>query len=298
MPGSEVTVAELLKARGYHTVHIGKWHLGGTPENPEMRPNAQGFDESLYMESGLYLPQDSPDVVNSKQDFDPLDRFFWPNMRFGVSYNNGKWFEPAKYLTDYFTDEAVTDHPQQPQPAVLPVPGALGRAHAVAGQQGRLRRLSAAFPTTGAASTRPWCARSTAASGRVLQALRDDGLDDNTIVGLHQRQRRAGLHRPARGQPAVPRLEADAVRRRPARALHGQMAGPHTGGQPLSGADVQHRHPAHAGRGRRRQRPDRPGHGRRQPAALPGQGRQAAAGARRCSGATAPTGRCRTRAGS
>ena len=30
------------------------------------------------------------------------------NMRFGVSYNGGKWFEPAKYLTDYFTDEAVT----------------------------------------------------------------------------------------------------------------------------------------------------------------------------------------------
>ncbi len=84
MPGSEITVAELLQARGYHTVHIGKWHLGGTPEAPDMRPNAQGFSESLYMESGMYLPQDSPDVVNSKQDFDPLDKFFWPNMRFGT----------------------------------------------------------------------------------------------------------------------------------------------------------------------------------------------------------------------
>ncbi len=28
MPPSEITLAELLAAQGYHTVHIGKWHLG------------------------------------------------------------------------------------------------------------------------------------------------------------------------------------------------------------------------------------------------------------------------------
>lgn len=104
MPESEVTLAEILKTRGYHNVHIGKWHLGSTPV---MRPNNQGFDETLFMESGLFLPEKHPQAVNSKQDFDPIDRFLWPNMRWGVSYNGGKWFEPARYLTDYFTDEAV-----------------------------------------------------------------------------------------------------------------------------------------------------------------------------------------------
>ena len=93
MPDTEITMAEALKARGYHTMHVGKWHLGSTPE---MRPNNQGFDETVFMESGLYLPQKDARVVNSKQDFDPIDKFLWPNMRFGVSYNNGKWSEPNK----------------------------------------------------------------------------------------------------------------------------------------------------------------------------------------------------------
>ena len=104
MPPGEVTMAETLKARGYHTLHIGKWHLGSTAA---MRPNNQGFDETLFWESGLHLPENSPDVENSKQEFDPIDKFLWPNMRFGVSYNGGKWFEPAKYLADYYTDEAI-----------------------------------------------------------------------------------------------------------------------------------------------------------------------------------------------
>ncbi len=104
LPPSEVTIAEVLRERGYHNVHIGKWHLGGTSE---LRPLNQGFDESLYLENGLYLPQDHADVVNSKQDFDPIDRFLWANMRYATSYNGGEWFEPGGYLTDYYTDEAV-----------------------------------------------------------------------------------------------------------------------------------------------------------------------------------------------
>ena len=138
MPPSEQTVAELLKARGYHTLHIGKWHLGSTPE---MRPNGQGFDETLFMESGLHLPEKDPRVVNSKQDFDPIDKFLWPNMRFAVSYNAGKWFEPSKYLADYYTDEAV---------------------NAIRKNKNRPFFLYLAH----------W----------VMQTLREEGLDENTLV--------------------------------------------------------------------------------------------------------------------
>lgn len=104
LPGSEITIAEVLGDAGYHTVHIGKWHLG---RGDEFGPNAQGFDESLLMASGLFLPEDHPDVVNARVDFDPVDIFLWARMQFAASFNGSDWFEPGGYLTDYWTDEAV-----------------------------------------------------------------------------------------------------------------------------------------------------------------------------------------------
>jgi uncharacterized sulfatase len=104
LPSSEVTIAEMLQQRGYHTVHIGKWHLG---RSPGFAPNDQGFDESLLMDSGLFLPEDHPDVVNAKLDFDPIDHFLWAAMRYSASFNGGERFEPGGYLTDYWTDESL-----------------------------------------------------------------------------------------------------------------------------------------------------------------------------------------------
>ena len=43
MPKEEITIAEMLKSAGYTTGHVGKWHLGYTPET---MPNGQGFDSS------------------------------------------------------------------------------------------------------------------------------------------------------------------------------------------------------------------------------------------------------------
>ncbi|MCF8169012.1 MAG: sulfatase-like hydrolase/transferase [Rhodoferax sp.] len=178
MPPSELTIAKLLKPRGYHTIHIGKWHLGSTPE---MRPNNQGFDESLFMESGLYLPENDSRVVNSKQEFDPIDKFLWPNMRFGVSYNAGKWFEPSKYLTDYFTDEAVTaiqHNKHQPFFMYLahwgvhtPLQASKADYDALAHIPDHRRRVYAAMVRSLDRSV-----------GRVLQTLRDEGLEHNTLV--------------------------------------------------------------------------------------------------------------------
>jgi arylsulfatase A-like enzyme len=104
LPPQEVTVAEVLKARGYHTVHIGKWHLGNTPQ---FHPNAQGFDESLNMDGLLHLPEDDPQAVSARIDFDAIDRFLWASAHYATSYNGGEKFAPGGYLADYWTDESL-----------------------------------------------------------------------------------------------------------------------------------------------------------------------------------------------
>lgn len=180
VPPSEMTIAEVLKPRGYHTVHIGKWHLGSTPE---FRPNNQGFDETLFMENGLYLPEDSPDVVNSKQDFDPIDRFLWANMRYATSYNGGDWFEPRGYLTDYYTDEAVkVIEANRNRPFFMylahwgvhtPLQALKSDYDALANIPDHRRRVYGAMIRAIDRSV-----------GRITQALDAQGLGDNTIVVL------------------------------------------------------------------------------------------------------------------
>ncbi len=41
LPDSEITIAQALKEKGYHSALIGKWHLG---DAPEFQPRRRGFD--------------------------------------------------------------------------------------------------------------------------------------------------------------------------------------------------------------------------------------------------------------
>lgn len=108
LPSEEITFAETLSEAGYYTAHIGKWHLG---RGPEFAPLSQGFDESLMMASGLFLPEDDPNVVNAYLPWDPIDKFLWAILDYAASFNESSerdnWFEPKGYLTDYYTDEAI-----------------------------------------------------------------------------------------------------------------------------------------------------------------------------------------------
>lgn len=107
VPQSEITIAEALQARGYRTLHLGKWHLG---ETDALGPHAQGFDESLGMRAGggMFLPEDDPDTVNAKLPFDPIDSFLWPNLPYAVQYNDEQRMEPVGHVTDYLTDNALS----------------------------------------------------------------------------------------------------------------------------------------------------------------------------------------------
>ena len=104
MPNSEITIAEVLQDKGYYTAHIGKWHVGSVGD---MRPEHQGFDDSLDMHGTLYLPEQHPEVINAKVPGDAIDRMVWATGEYAVKFNGSEAFEPQGYLTDYFTDEAV-----------------------------------------------------------------------------------------------------------------------------------------------------------------------------------------------
>jgi uncharacterized sulfatase len=178
LPGAEVTIAELLQQAGYHTAHIGKWHLG---RGEDSRPTAQGFDESLLMASGLYLPDDAPDVVNAKLDFDPIDKFLWARMQYAASFNNSDWFEPGGYLTDYWTEEAgkvIEANRNRPFFLYLahwgvhtPLQATREDYEAVGDIQPERLRVYAAMVRALDRSV-----------GRIMDKLEEEGLSDNTII--------------------------------------------------------------------------------------------------------------------
>ncbi len=104
MPGSEVTIAEVLRDRGYHTIHLGKWHLG---EAKGMRPEDQGFEETLGFMPGASKYEPDTASVDAKLPGDPLDRFLWLALNDGVQFNGSPPFHAASYMTDYLSGEAA-----------------------------------------------------------------------------------------------------------------------------------------------------------------------------------------------
>ena len=180
LPPEEITIAETLKDSGYYTAHIGKWHLGN---DNGMAPHEQGFDDSLLMTSGLYLPEDDLNVVNAKIPFDPIDKFLWKAMTYSNTFNSGDGnrFKPKGYLTDYWTDESINViKANKNRPFFLylahwgphtPLQATREDYEAVGDIRPHRKRVYAAMVRAIDRSV-----------GRVLDTLDQEGLADNTLV--------------------------------------------------------------------------------------------------------------------
>ena len=85
LPTDEVTMADRLKAIGYRTGCIGKWHLGN---RKAMHPNSRGFDYYFGRLKGHgYFPKVSDKAIYRQRE--PVDRIDVP------------------YTTDWYTAEAI-----------------------------------------------------------------------------------------------------------------------------------------------------------------------------------------------
>jgi arylsulfatase A len=92
LPPEEVTMAEMFKAAGYATAHIGKWHLGYTPETT---PREQGFDHSFGHMGGC---------IDNYSHF-----FYWsgPNIH-DLWRNDVEVFHDGEFFPDLMVQEAAS----------------------------------------------------------------------------------------------------------------------------------------------------------------------------------------------
>lgn len=91
VPGSQYTMAEMFKDAGYRTAHIGKWHLGF---QPDMLPNAQGFDYSFGHLVGC---------IDNYSHF-----YFWNGPNRHDLFRNGKEvYHNGEFFPDLMVEEAT-----------------------------------------------------------------------------------------------------------------------------------------------------------------------------------------------
>lgn len=101
LPPEETTMAEMFKAAGYATAHIGKWHIGYTPET---LPRAQGFDLSFGHMGGC---------IDNYSHF-----FYWSGPNVHDLWRNGnEVFHDGEFFPDLMVREAtrfIEQHREQP----------------------------------------------------------------------------------------------------------------------------------------------------------------------------------------
>jgi arylsulfatase A-like enzyme len=163
LPLTETTLPQVLKSAGYVTGCVGKWHLGA---HPSLHPNRRGFDEYFGLLGGghIYVPGGKGGAEYTI----PLDR-------------NGQKEELQEYLTDAIGREAsafIARHKAEPWFLYL----AFNAPHTpLQTKDEYLARVKHIEDET----RRNYAAMVVAldeAVGGVLKTLRDQGLEENTLV--------------------------------------------------------------------------------------------------------------------
>ena len=184
MPLSEITIAEILKQKNYKTFFAGKWHLG---PNKAFYPKAQGFDINIggYHKGGPYTgnkyfaPFQNPEMEEESPEGDHLpDRLARDTVKF-ITENKDKPF--LAYLSFYSVHTPLIGRPdlvEKYKKKAAAVDGAeFADEEQVFGNKPRKVRVLQKHAVYAA-----MVEAMDLAVGKVLKALDDQGLADNTIV--------------------------------------------------------------------------------------------------------------------
>jgi arylsulfatase A-like enzyme len=196
----QTTLADVLKARGYRTANVGKWHLSGNSSGHSgddlggfqfKPPHERGFDEFVGITGGMHT--------------------FWKGTEL-ARLNDGKYerFKSPDYLTDFFGTEACEFIQRQKDgPWFLYL--AFNAPHApLHGLDEDQAAIAAAHIS---ADRRKYAAMVRAIDrnvGRVMGKLRELGLADNTLTvfsndnggggnNASEHTRNTAINRPYRG---------------------------------------------------------------------------------------------------
>jgi arylsulfatase A-like enzyme len=161
----EVTIAEVLKTRGYRTSIVGKWHLG---DQLPFLPTRQGFDNYFG------IPY-SDDMAGGRKM--PYQQQPWPPLPLMQDERVIEAPVDRNLLTRRYTERCVDlirDHHRQPFFLYLAhaMPGSTTTPFASDAFRGKSRR----GPWGDAVEEIDW------STGQILEAVRQQNLDGNTLI--------------------------------------------------------------------------------------------------------------------
>ncbi|MEM7475942.1 MAG: sulfatase [Planctomycetota bacterium] len=171
---SEITIAELLKAKEYATACIGKWHLG---DQKEFLPTRQGFDsyfgipysDDMTRDTGLRLAERSP--------ANKMDAKSWPPLPLMQDESVVEAPADRSLLTKKYTLKALEFIEENSgRPFFLYLSHAMPGSTSVPFASEGFRGKSSAGPWGDAVEEIDW------STGQILDKLQELGIDEKTLV--------------------------------------------------------------------------------------------------------------------
>ncbi len=173
LPDDEITIASLLKKQGYATGAVGKWHLGNWMNNPAGHPMKHGFDSyfGLPHSNDMNRVANAPKGEDNKLDPDPKA---WEAPLFDGEKLIEQPTDQTQLTRRYAEKSVEFIKAHKSEPFFLYFASTFPHTPLFAGEHFKGRSPRGRYGDV--VEELDW------AVGRILDTLRAEGLDKNTMV--------------------------------------------------------------------------------------------------------------------